>query len=114
MKQVDGAATNETQFCSGVILTFECSIPSSYSWEIGPLLNELILIGDQIKTVNGTSLSAQGQSDTRTSPLTLTTSISGMDMRLCAIKTLIEQVAYRLPLSRCGVSVCHFITSSNL
>ena len=76
MKQVDGVATNATQICSGVILTFVCNIPAnSYSWEIEPLLNELILIGYPIKTVNGTSLSAQGQSDTRTSSLTLTTSI---------------------------------------
>ena len=73
---MDGVATTETQFCSGVILTFVCNIPaSSYIWEIGPLLNEMISIGNQIKTVNGTSLSAQGQSDTRTSSLTLTTSV---------------------------------------
>ena len=76
VKQVNGVATNETHFCSGVILTFVCNIRASiYSWEIGPLLNEVISLTDRIKTVNGRSLSAQGQSDTRTSSLTLTTSV---------------------------------------
>ena len=74
--QVNGIATNETQFCSGVILTFVCNIRASdYSWENGPLLIGSISIRDRIKTANGTSLSAQGQSDTRTSSLTLTTSV---------------------------------------
>ena len=84
-KQVNGVATNETQFCSGVKLTFVCNIrATSYLWEVGPLLKStsegLISIGEDptvvtSKTVDGITLTAQGQSNSRTSSLTLTTSV---------------------------------------
>ena len=62
-----------------------CNIRStSYLWEVGPLLKSssegLISIGEDptvatSKTVHGITLTAQGQSNSRTSSLTLTTSV---------------------------------------
>ena len=80
VKQLDGVATNVTKFCSGVNLAFVCNIrTSSYLWEIGSLLNEVITIVNPtevaVETVNGITLTAHGESNTRTSSLTLTTSV---------------------------------------
>ena len=73
---MDGVATNKTQFCSGIKITFVCNIPvASYVWEIGSLLNERITVGEPDEIVDGITLRAQGNGNARTSSLTLTTSV---------------------------------------
>jgi len=79
---VGGVSINKTQFCSGVNLTFLCTLRiSNYLWVIEPVLTgfsgRIAIERDMIEeeTKNGITLTAQGDGDFRRSTLALVASI---------------------------------------